>query len=200
MSRKTKQDERSIEQATTDLGVHYKAWKSNEALKDADKKRFFALITKLCASDYEPDQILVAVTNVLTLDEASARAEKYNPRYCIDESREAENGFEFIMLERPEFMPFLYVNVADEMVYQRQVTDGSQVLDDDRLQVEDPGLYKAVTFELPWGVRMVRPFDSLTPEQLGAISDYIYRGKPTVKLPAPRPAKDEELAEVADVS
>lgn len=104
------------------------------------------------------------------------------------------------MRERPEFMGYSYVNVSDGMVYTRQVVDGPQLLDDDRLEQEDPHLFATATIELPWGVTMVRPFDTLHPDDLAAISKYLYRGAPTVKLPAPRRAKDEELAEVADVS
>lgn len=41
--------------------------------------------------------------------------------------------------------------------------------------------------------RQLKPLDSLDPEDLAQLSQYIYQGSPTVKLAAPRKAKDEEL-------
>lgn len=194
-----KTDERTMEQATRDLGVHYTAWKVNESFKNEDKERFWKLAVQVCASRI-PQEILVDIDDDrLTMGQATARAEKYNPRYEVTVIRQSATGYEAIMVERPEFMPFTYVNTTDEMVYSRQIVEGGQLLDDDRLEREDPDLFATVTIELPWGVTMVRPFETLATETLGAISKYIYRDKPTVKLPPPRAAKEEELAEVTDV-
>jgi hypothetical protein len=45
----------------------------------------------------------------------------------------------------------------------------------------------------PESQRVLRPLDSLDADTLAALSEYIYEGKPTVKLAAPRKAKAEEL-------
>lgn len=182
-----------MREVTLDLGIHYEAWKKNEKAKDKDKAHFFALINQII-SEYEPEEMLYEVVGrALPEDKAIARAEKYNPRYEVEVIRASEHGYEAIMVERPEFRSFVFVNAEDGMLYQRQVVDGGQLLDDERLRDEDPDLYEEATFELPWGERIVRPFDSLGPIFLAAVQQYIYRGKPTVKLPAPRQASDEEL-------
>jgi hypothetical protein len=187
-----------MQEVTTDLGVHYRAWKDNEKAKDKDKARFWSLITAEASTSFPLDEALFEVVGAgLTEQQARERAEKYNPRFAVDMIREVEDGWEAIMVERPEFVPYTFVNVEDGMVYQRQVVPGGQLLDDDRMREEDPDLYEEVTFELPWGDRIVRPLDALDPRTLADVQGYIYRGKPSVKLPAPRKATEEELGSVA---
>lgn len=184
-----------MEEATSDLGVHYKAWKDNEKSKDKDKARFFELIN-VAVADRKPDEVLFDTWGESEI-EARQRAEKYNPRFAVDAIRPKGpwlGVYEAIMVERNEYMSFVFVNVYDGMVYQRQVVDGPQLLDDEAMAKQDPAVYAAATFELPWGERIVRPLDSLEPSILALVQPYIYRGKPTVKLPAPRPATEEELS------
>lgn len=189
-------DQRTLEETTGDLGIHYAAWKENEGLKNEDKERFWTLAVQACSDRYM-EEILVEVAGAgLTLAEATARAEMYYPRHEVSAIRSSGSGHEVSMIERPEFMSFTYVNATDGMVYTRQIVEGSLLLDDKRLQAEDHELHDHVTFELPWGERVVRPFETLDSEQLSAISRYVYHDKPTVKLAPPRPAKEEELAEV----
>jgi len=192
----------TLEELTFELGRSYTAWKAFEESKNEEKDEFFARATALAAEGELAEQLV----EVWAKSEASAveRLEKYHPRYAVDEIRLAEANdvdgglFEAIMVERPEFKPFSYVNAQDRRVYSRQVQDGAILLDEERLKVEDPSLYQKVTFELPWGQTIVRPLDKLDADDLAALQPYVYRGKPVAKFPKPRAATEEELAALED--
>lgn len=188
-----------MDDVTADLAVHYAAWKDNEKAKNADKDRFFALATEICAEG-DREEILASTGPVgrgASEDQAIGLLEEYNPRFEVDALRPTDEGWEAIMVLRPEFMAFTYVGRDLGMVFQRQIVPGSPVLDDARLANDEPDLYAKVTFELPWGGTIVRPLDALEPQTLALVQNYVHEGKPTVKLAAPRPAKDEELESVA---
>lgn len=184
-----------LDAVCTLLGAHYADWKFAEKEKNKFKDMFFAYATERSGAS---EEVLVTVYG-RGISEADAieRAEKYNPRFGVDVIRPSKDGWEAIMVTRPEYTSFLYVNgdanVSPRMVYQRQVVDGPPLLDDERMAADDPDLYAEITFELPWGERVVRPLHSLDASTLMRVQGYIYKGKPTVKLPAPRPATEEEL-------
>lgn len=191
-------DDHDLAEVTSELGHFYGLWKADGQQKDKLKTQFFKLATEECGTR-QPDEMLIQV-EADSEDEAIAIAERYHPRYAFDAIRlEEETGpYDIIMVGRPEYISFTFVNVKDGMVYQRQVVDGKQLLDDERLLTENPQLHEEVTFALPWGDRIVRPFDTLGSEYLSLLSPFIYRDKPTVKLAAPRIASEEELAEVTE--
>jgi hypothetical protein len=192
-------DELTLDALTLELGHHYAEWKRQEKEKNSRKDEFFQRVTELCR-EREPEEKLVTTGSWgigMSEDKAIRRLEKYHPRFAVDEIRPTDEGFEAIMVERPEFMPFVYVNVEDGMVYQRQVVDGPVLVDDTRLRDEDSELWEIVTFTLPWGDTIVRPLEDLEPADIADLQPYMYRGKPTVKFPAPRKATEEELESVA---
>jgi len=190
-------------EATTELGEEYRAWKKHEKNKDDAKTCFFQI-----AVDTMIQNIETGDTNLRTLtasvdvglfgDENTARQrilQKF-PRFEIIEIRNTRGGnYEAVLQEDPFYLSYTYVNLVDEMVYQRRVDDGPTLLDDERLAVENPQLYKRVTYELPWGTRIPIPIDHLKLADQRLIKDYIYTGTPIIKLPAPRKAKAEELDE-----
>jgi len=77
-------------------------------------------------------------------------------------------------------------------VYQKQIVAGSIMFDDKRLKNDHPDIYNKVTF-IPEPERQLKPFEEIDDELLAILQDYIYEGKPIVKLAAPRKAKQEEL-------
>ncbi len=188
-------------EATTELGQEYRAWKLHEKGKDDAKTCFFQI-----AVDTMVQGIDHGHTNLRTLtvplavqgdiDLASERILQKYPRFEIVEIRGSElKGYEAVIQEDPFYLSYTYVNLVDGMVYVRRVDDGPTLLDDERLESENPTLYKRVTYELPWGTRIPIPIDHLKVSDQKAIAEYIYTGKPIIKLPAPRKAKDEELEE-----
>jgi hypothetical protein len=142
-------------------------------------------------------------------------------RQCPDHCNRPKT-WEAILAELTVYAPYTFVNAADGKVYQRQVSAGSVYIDDERLREENPELWVKVT-EIPnrdlilllldeydaserdpkpevvldemWSLegRVLKSLDSLDADTLAALSEYIYEGKPTIKLAAPRKAKAEEL-------
>lgn len=86
---------------------------------------------------------------------------------------------------------FSYVNSLDGNVYTRS-TSKSYMLDDERLQQEDPELYEAVTYVVEQ--RQLKQIEDLTADQQAALQPYMY-AKGSVRFLAPRQASEEELGE-----
>lgn len=208
----------NLEDITTELAVSYKQWKDGEKLKNTWKDKFFEAVTK--EAKESPAEKYVTIT---APDESVARErlQKQNPAWMVDEIRPISAGsdtYEAVLVENPAYAAFTYVNRDLGMIFQKQVSAGSIYVDDERLQEENPQLWHKVTvipnadvirnviyecggdvdqFEGLWytyqGPRELKDLSTLDADTLAALSEYIYQGKPTVKLAAPRKAKDEEL-------
>jgi hypothetical protein len=196
--------DRTLLDATSDLGIHYKKWKSEEKEKNTFKDEFFDLVTVLVqGDDYELEEKLV-LTDAPDEDSARKHFAMYYPRYLIDEIRPADEriteglgNWEAILTENPEYISWQYINPDDGMVYTKSVQDGSLMLDDERLAEEDPILYESLFWDAPWGDRMMMPLDKLSPTKFSKIKRFVYNAKPQVKLLAPRKAKADELEAIS---
>lgn len=203
----------TLDDATLVLGEEYREWKDHEKNKDDAKAQFFNNVVEEILRQVEEGEITlrtkIAEITVATLDPSLAelRLKMKNPRFVIkslrprvseDESWEGPFTFEAILEEDPFYLPFYHVNLDDGFKYERRCDDGAIMLDDDRLKEDDPGLYKRVMFELPWGDYVPIPTEKLDSKDQLAIRDYLYQKEPTIKLPAPRKASDEELEEAAN--
>lgn len=181
-------------EVTKALGEHYREWKAAEKSKNESKTEFFEVATEKIRDEDRP-------TKVVTLygpdeDTARARCLRYYPTWKIKAISKVEDGeHSFLLEEDPDYAPYTYVNPEDGMVYSRQVAAGKLHLDDDLLKEQDPELYERVT-HIPQE-RQLKPFEELSDDDTAAVQDYIYEGKPTVKLGAPRKAKPEELEDAA---
>lgn len=178
-----------LKSVTTKLGKSYKQWKRHEKDKNQAKSDFFAMINEIFGED---DLALetIQLPGGHSREEAIALALRDHPTYRLVHEKPLEDGGWLILLEEnPEYKPYMFINATDKMVYQRQVVEGGLELDDEAIKKDDPKLYKEITEP----TRVLRPLEDLTPEQLAAVAEYTYPGKPTVKLPAPRQAKEEEL-------
>jgi hypothetical protein len=78
------------------------------------------------------------------------------------------------------------------MVYQKQVVAGPVMFDDEKFKKDHPILYASVT-HIPEPKIELKPLNELTEEQIAVLQDYIYEGKPVIKLAAPRKIKEDEL-------
>lgn len=144
---------------------------------------------------------------------------KKRPGWIIDDWRESpdhEGIYEIIVRENPEFQPFTIE--YDGKVWGRQVVAGSTFVDDERLKEADEDLWFEVTafpnedfvLDLVYetgmdaelvedhisqvaarhGIgRQLKSLKDLDPETLAKLQPYIFEGKPTVKLPAPKKAE-----------
>lgn len=137
---------RSPEEIITELAPAYHEWKGGEKSKNQLKTEFFDAITEYLSESGEQADMLVTV-RAQDAESAIENAEKLNPAWVAVDQREGEgenDGFwEIILEERPEYQAFTIEH--DGHVWGRQVADGGTLLDDERLQVEDPELWTAVT-------------------------------------------------------
>lgn len=159
-----------------------------EAKKEKTELRakFFELATEKAAQ--EPLAERYAVVPAENEEQARERIARYYSGFRIDAIREVTGvgDWEAILVEDPELKPFS-VEVEGK-VYQRQIRSGSVLLDDERLKEEDLELYESITTQ----VTVVKPLDDLDQDTLAKLSDYIYTGKPSVALPAPKEVRENE--------
>lgn len=196
----------TLEEATTTLGIEYRAWKEHEENKNDARHCFFQF-----ALDSIREGIKTGDTNLRTKtvtievhgDEevAKDRLVQKHPRYeVIDietlvKAKKAKSIYRAILQEDPFYLPFSYVNLEDGYVYTRRIKDGQTLLDDERLKEENPDLYLVATYKLPWGDRVPIPQQMLSQADQAAIQEFIYQDTPRIELAPPRLAKAEELEE-----
>lgn len=176
---------------TEQLAKAYESWKSGEKAKNKLRDEFFEAVNTTISEG----SLAEKYASVHAPDEASARdrLKKQYPAWTVDEIRSGKGDlWEAVLTEDPAFVSFTYVNKELKVVFQKQVSSGSIYIDDERLAEEDPELYDEVTY-VPEPERQLKDLESLPPHVLAKLADYIYEGRPTVKLAAPRKAKDEEL-------
>lgn len=180
----------NLNQITSELGKNYKSWKQAEKSKNKAKDQFFAAVTQELEQD-TPAQIIQTIKAKSDYEARDVAAKKY-PTYIVLTLDEPEEGIFKVTLEEDVTMrPFIYVNAEDGMVYQRQVVEGSSLLDDDRLREENPRLWEEIT-HIP-NELVMKPLEDLSDSQLESLREFMYSGRPVVKLAAPRKAKPEEL-------
>lgn len=131
------------EEIIKDLAPAYKEWKGGEKDKNKLKTEFFESITDRLREVDLADRLV----EVEGQDEKSAseNAERNNPTWVVVDLRPSEKDgwYEVIMEENPEFQTFIIE--YDGQVWGRQVVEGATMLDDDRIAIEDPNLYKVIT-------------------------------------------------------
>lgn len=177
-----------LEEITKELGVAYSRAKEWDKNKTGYRAEFFKLATE--SHETLAEKVVNLPAN--SLADAILQAEKKYPTWTPLSATEAESGFDVRLKENPEYRSFTYVNPSDGMVYQKQVVSGAVMFDDEKFKEDHPMLYEIVT-HVPKPQRELRPLDELSDEQIAILQDYIYEGKPVVKLAAPRKAKEDEL-------
>lgn len=191
---------KSLKTITKQIAARHKAkGKAETALKKA-RGEFFDVAT--AATDN--DDLLARKTLRIAADneiQARSHLEREYPGWIIlellNEDEEHDGSTDMstsvwlaLIKEDPALQPFTFVHPELDLVFERQVRAGSIQFDDERLKKENPDLYKKVTKQ----VRVPVDFDSLDEDTLADVAPYIFRGPPTVALPAPRKAKEEDLA------
>jgi hypothetical protein len=187
---------------TTQLGESYFAWKEEEKNKEADRKAFFELA--IAANKDATMRTKVVEIKLVgfaqDIDTATARAEQKHPRFIVKgvqetSADETSTTYKAVLEEDPQWLDFTYINKRDGNVYCRKVEDGKMHVDGDRMEEEDPELFKSVTMETWGGEHIVMPFQFMDDATLNRVQPYIYQGKPVAKLSPVRAAKPEELEE-----
>lgn len=212
---------RTPEEIIAELAPAYTEWKSGEKGKEKFKKEFFTAVTEYLKEEGNQAEELVSLE---APDEETALryVEQRYPAWLVDDIRDhpTESGsYEVIIVENPEYQPFTIE--FDGKVWGRQVAAGATMLDNERLEEENPELWKSVT-TYPWlelmeaiayeagkdgedveeyverqcerhGLkRQLLPLGDLPDEVMAELKDYFYEDKPQVKLPAPKKAESAE--------
>lgn len=172
------------------LGKVYKAWKNSEKMKDEVKKEFFAAVTEEL-KDSVPAQAVEEI-EAASEEEVLRIAQRRFVRHTVISHEQVQPGtWKIVLEEDPTLRPYTYVNKEDGMVYQRIVSEGSPVLDDEAIQDENPELWQRITKEVT--SRELIPLEEMSEEDVSLLQPYISMPKPQVRLGAPRAAKSEEL-------
>lgn len=134
----------TLEEVVRELDAAYAEWKGGEKNKNKYKDEFF----KLAEEALKDETLAEKVVETVAADEADARAvlDKRYPTWVVTEVREhpdKDGYYEAIIQENPYYLSFTYE--YGDKVFQRQIVSGSAMLDDERLQAEDPELYFRVT-------------------------------------------------------
>lgn len=182
---------KNLSQTTKRLETTYRKWKDGEVGKKSNHQKFFELADKAL----QQEEVL-ALKTVTIPDEYKDDPYMYVERHYPEWATLSETLFEtdletrVVLKERPEYKPFFYVNHELGLVFQRSITKGEPIVDDEALQQEDPDLYKEVVEMVP----MLKPLDEMTDKQRAGVQKYTYRKPPKQRLEPPRRAKPEELA------
>lgn len=211
---------RGLEVVTNQLLAIYDNWKSAEKKKNELRDEFF----KLAVDENSRAPLSRKTVTIIADSEDEVRnvVEDHHKRFSCEALKEKTPGvWSVVLIERPEFKSFVYINDSKEtpILIQRRVDDGSPSLDNERIIKEDPELWKSVS-EIPdrnflvdlilcfsyreqivkrledvypLHRRLLRPFKDLSSEEIPRLQSYVSYGKPKIVLGAPRPAKDEEL-------
>lgn len=184
-----------LNEVSKKLGEFYKEWKEAEKAKNTYKAEFFEALTEKIRYEAQPQVQVVRVYGP-TEEEARSRLAKYYPGghiKAVDGQDGTEGYWGAVLEEDPDYVPYTFINPEDQMVYSRQVVAGKLNFDDELLKKRDPELYERVTY-IPQD-RQLRNLSELDDEDIAAVQEYIYEGKPIIKLGSPRKAKPEELEE-----
>lgn len=139
---------RTIEDIVSELGKAYKGWKGNESKKNTLRDEFFEAITRKLTDDSLAERV-IEVEAPSKEDAVRLVTQRY-PTWTIPDSDdgirqhpEKEAAWEIILRENPEYIS--YSITVDDKVYGRQVSTGSPMIDDERLQAENPELWLGIS-------------------------------------------------------
>ncbi len=177
---------------TRDLGTAYDAFKASEIFlgtskKPAVKQDFLNAATEEVAKG----MLAIKSVRVTAASEKEAREEalKRSPRWVSTCASLDGDSYLVLLKENAKYKSFTFVNKDDKRVWTKQVVDGSPYVDEDALQAADPKLWERITVP----VRELKPLEELDPDDLARLESFVYPGKSTEKLAAPRKAKADEL-------
>ena len=178
----------NLDTITKELGTRYEVSKTAAAELAAKKGDFYTAI------DAEIIKTTTLAQQTITVPDAEEEdvvkhIKTFYPGWRYVEEHD-DGGV--LIEEDPAFKKFVHVNPEDGKLYRRNISQEGPSLDDERLQQEDPALWKRITKP----ARVLKPFYTVSNKDLAALQAYLVPGKMTVKLDAPRAAKPEELGDI----
>ena|ERR1019366_1994259 len=178
-----------LDEITKQLGTAHRAKSAAEKdLKVSRSKFFEAIDEEIIANETLAQQTIEVPDNI----DIESYVTQFYPGWLLIDSDDDS----VLIEEDPSFKKFVYINHEDGYVYRRNVSQSGPSLDDDRLKAENPKLWKRITQEeeIPAKVvRVLKDLETLPDKDLAAMQEYFVPGSMTVKLDAPRKAKQDEL-------
>lgn len=181
-------NEQTLDQITKDLGIQYEVSKTAAAELATKKSEFFTAIDEEVAATETLAQQTITVPDVEEEDVVK-HIKIFYPGWRYVEEHD-DGGV--LIEEDLAYKKFVHVNQEDGKLYRRNVSQAGPSLDDERLQQEDPALWKRITKP----ARVLKDLDKVPNKDLAAMQAYFVPGKMIVKLDAPRQAKPEELVDI----
>lgn len=175
------------------LDESYKGWKGGEKNKNKYKDEFFRMAVEALKEETLAEKVVEVKTQyqnraIEIVGQRYPEWEIVSPRDNVRPHPDKPGYYEVIIRENPYYKPFSIEH--NGKIFQRQIVAGSALLDDERLQEENPELWEKVTF-VPEPERQLKDLDELDPTTLAELQEYMYQGKPQVKFPAPKVVKED---------
>jgi hypothetical protein len=207
-----------LNEVCTALGKAHKAKKEETTKLEKRRNEFFELATK----KLENTNLAKVVIQVPEGVDPLAYAIKYHPGYRVVDV-ESVAGVGAVQLEEdPAFKKFVFINLDDGQVYQRNTTQPQPQLDDELIQKEDLDLWERITYieNYRWlsdllyeagmdvddiedyltngpypAPRVLKQPEDIDPTDLKALEKYLVPSPISLRLETPRAATEEELDE-----
>lgn len=184
----------NLDTITKELGTRYAVKKTAEAQLAEKKGEFYkAIDAEILETETLAQQTITLPNDIGDDTEDIVKYLKvFYPGWRLS-AKDITPGNPIIGIEEdPAFKKFVHVNLEDGQLYRRNISQEGPSLDDERLQQENPMLWKRITKP----ARVLKDLNTLTDKDLSALQAYFVPGKLTVKLDAPRAAKPEELGDI----
>src|SRR5208282_2645642 len=159
----------NLDTITKELGTRYEVSKTAAAELAAKKSEFYKAIDAEIVETETLAQQIVGYTG----DPAEC-VKVFYPGWRVVSSDPEDNTA--VIEEDPAFKKFVHVNPEDGKFYRRNISQEGPSLDDERLQQEDPALWKRITKP----ARVLKPFYTVSNKDLAALQAYFVPGKMTV--------------------
>ena len=199
---------RSLDEITSELGVHHGLAKKEKEALEASRNEFFQMATQVL--EKETLATMVVKTDVPDIHEY---VKKYHPGWRVKSDQTPVDG-KVIVEEDPVYKKYTY-NSIDGKRYGRSYSQGQPLVDDETLQAEDPDLWLRITYvPEPWnGIlrillnfpdneleeiehisvpRQLKPFGEISKDDYKALSEYLVPAPLVLKLETPKLIKEEE--------
>lgn len=174
-----------LNRITKELGTRYEVSKTAAAELASKKSEFYTAIDEEIIETETLAQQTIGYTG-----QPEDHIKVFYPGWRLVSADSEDNTA--VIEEDPAYKKFVHVNPEDGKLYRRNVSQGGPMLDNERLQAEDPALWKRITKP----ARTLKPIDTLPDKDLAAMQAYFVPGQMVVKLDAPRAAKPEELGDI----
>lgn len=177
---------------TQKLGVAYKKAKDGEKELKESRGEFFEACDEAVVEEQTLAQQTITVPDAEEEDVVN-HIQIFYPGWRYVEEND-DGGV--IIEEDPAFQKYVHINPDTNMVFRRNVSQAGPSLDDERLKIEDPALWKRITetkVQPATRVRVLKDLEEVNNKDLAAMQEYFVPGRMTVKLDPPRKAKSDEL-------